>query len=93
MLFEGLYGGRVILGSLCDLKKKRRRKFNLASLNHIKSMMNNQWWIDGIVFTGDTLFIGGCGRFFEGSAQEMYENLCVKISRFSDETRVFPGHE
>lgn len=26
---------------------------------------------DGCVFTGDTLFLGGCGRFFEGTAEEM----------------------
>ena len=26
---------------------------------------------DGCVFTGDTLFLGGCGRFFEGNAQQM----------------------
>lgn len=26
---------------------------------------------DGCVFTGDTLFLAGCGRFFEGTAQEM----------------------
>lgn len=25
----------------------------------------------GCVFTGDTLFLGGCGRFFEGNAQQM----------------------
>ena len=24
---------------------------------------------DSIIFTGDTLFIGGCGRFFEGNAE------------------------
>ena len=26
---------------------------------------------DGCVFTGDTLFLGGCGRFFEGNASGM----------------------
>lgn len=31
------------------------------------------------IFTGDTLFVGGVGKFFEGSAQEMYENLFHKI--------------
>lgn len=25
----------------------------------------------GAVFTGDTLFIGGCGRFFEGTPEQM----------------------
>ena len=27
------------------------------------------------VFTGDTLFIGGCGRFFEGTAAQMQSSL------------------
>ena len=27
------------------------------------------------MFTGDTLFLGGCGRFFEGSAEQMTEAL------------------
>lgn len=26
---------------------------------------------EGVVFTGDTLFLGGCGRFFEGTAEQM----------------------
>ncbi len=28
-----------------------------------------------IVLTGDTLFIAGCGRFFEGNAEQMHNNL------------------
>jgi len=27
------------------------------------------------VFTGDTVFISGCGRFFEGNPQEMLMNM------------------
>ena len=27
------------------------------------------------VFTGDTLFLGGCGRFFEGTGEQMEKNL------------------
>ena len=32
------------------------------------------WRIIG--WTGDTLFIGGCGRFFEGTAEQMFHALC-----------------
>ncbi|TMA56963.1 MAG: MBL fold metallo-hydrolase [Deltaproteobacteria bacterium] len=28
---------------------------------------------EGVVFTGDTLFAGGCGRLFEGDAAQMHE--------------------
>nr|XP_022916686.1 hydroxyacylglutathione hydrolase, mitochondrial isoform X1 [Onthophagus taurus] len=45
------------------------------------------------VFTGDTLFIGGCGRFFEGTAEQMYCSLIEKLSMLPDQTRVFCGHE
>jgi len=45
------------------------------------------------VFTGDTLFLGGCGRFFEGTADQMHEALVGKLAKLPDETRVFFGHE
>ncbi|KAL9624164.1 MAG: hypothetical protein Q9160_001686 [Pyrenula sp. 1 TL-2023] len=45
------------------------------------------------VFTGDTLFIGGCGKFFEGSAAEMHKALNVTLAALPDDTRVYPGHE
>ncbi|KAK4163532.1 beta-lactamase-like protein [Cladorrhinum sp. PSN259] len=48
---------------------------------------------DRVVFTGDTLFIGGCGRFFEGTGEEMHKALNVTLASLHDDTRVFPGHE
>lgn len=44
------------------------------------------------VFTGDTLFAGGCGRLFEGDAAMMITSLS-KLSGLPDDTRVFFGHE
>lgn len=32
------------------------------------------------VFTGDTLFVAGCGKFFEGTPDEMYSALIEKLS-------------
>lgn len=40
------------------------------------------------VFTGDTLFLGGCGRFFEGTAEQMYSSLIEKLSKLPDEVRM-----
>jgi len=37
--------------------------------------------VDKCVFTGDTIFVGGCGRFFEGSAAEMAEAMAVMRDR------------
>ena len=46
-----------------------------------------------VVFTGDTLFIGGCGRFFEGTPEEMHQALNKTLASLPDDTKVFPGHE
>jgi hydroxyacylglutathione hydrolase len=47
----------------------------------------------GAVFTGDTLFAGGCGRLFEGTAKMMYESLNRTLGALPDETLVYCGHE
>ena len=44
------------------------------------------------LFTGDTLFISGCGRLFEGSAREMWNSL-QKLISLGDDTQVYCGHE
>lgn len=45
------------------------------------------------VFTGDTLFVAGCGRFFEGSASDMHQSLNETLATLDDDTVVFCGHE
>eukprot|EP00211_Chloroparvula_japonica_P014354 CAMPEP_0119124244 /NCGR_PEP_ID=MMETSP1310-20130426/3928_1 /TAXON_ID=464262 /ORGANISM="Genus nov. species nov., Strain RCC2339" /LENGTH=254 /DNA_ID=CAMNT_0007114167 /DNA_START=32 /DNA_END=793 /DNA_ORIENTATION=- len=47
----------------------------------------------GVLFTGDTLFIGGCGRFFEGTAEQMKVALCDVILSLPDATKIYCGHE
>jgi hydroxyacylglutathione hydrolase len=44
------------------------------------------------VFTGDTLFAGGCGRLFEGDAAQMMQSL-GRLAALPDDTRVYCGHE
>lgn len=44
------------------------------------------------VFTGDTLFLAGCGRMFEGTPVMMQASL-AKLAALPPETRVFCGHE
>jgi hydroxyacylglutathione hydrolase len=44
------------------------------------------------VFTGDTLFAGGCGRLFEGDAAMMLRSLS-KLMTLPDATKVYFGHE
>ncbi len=45
-----------------------------------------------ILFCGDTLFSGGCGRVFEGTYSQMYESL-KKLSKLPEDTQIFCGHE
>lgn len=45
-----------------------------------------------VVFTGDTLFLSGCGRLFEGDAPMMHASL-QKLAALDPETRVYCGHE
>jgi hydroxyacylglutathione hydrolase len=47
---------------------------------------------DSAVFTGDTLFAMGCGRLFEGTAQQMYANL-QRLAALPPETQVYCAHE
>ena len=44
------------------------------------------------VFTGDTLFIAGCGRIFEGNPEMMHQSL-QRLAALPDQTRVWVGHE
>jgi hydroxyacylglutathione hydrolase len=46
----------------------------------------------GALFCGDTLFACGCGRLFEGTAEQMYASL-QKLLALPDETKVYCGHE
>ena len=45
-----------------------------------------------ILFCGDTLFSGGCGRLFEGTPQQMQHSLS-RLSQLPEETEVYCAHE
>ena len=52
--------------------------------------------VDGhLVFTGDTLFVGNCGRVdLPGSnAREMYTSLLEKVAKLDESLVVYPGHD
>ncbi|MBN1359711.1 MAG: hydroxyacylglutathione hydrolase [Sedimentisphaerales bacterium] len=46
----------------------------------------------GAVWTGDTLFIGGCGRPMECDASVLWESL-TKLAELPDDTLVYCGHD
>ncbi|MFQ5969581.1 MAG: MBL fold metallo-hydrolase [Nitrososphaerales archaeon] len=47
------------------------------------------------LFTGDTLFIGNCGRVDlpGGSATELYDSIFGKLMKLDDRIEVYPGHD
>lgn len=53
---------------------------------HICYFVEDESQVQKAVFTGDTLFIAGCGRFFEGTANQMHTALNYKLAKLPDET-------
>ncbi|XP_055374837.1 persulfide dioxygenase ETHE1, mitochondrial [Condylostylus longicornis] len=49
----------------------------------------------GLVFTGDTVLIRGCGRtdFQEGNPKTLYESVHNKIFSLPDNFRIYPAHD
>ena len=53
---------------------------------HIAYLFENK------LFCGDTLFVAGCGRLFEGTAEQMHDSL-TKLRQLPEDTLVYCGHE
>ena len=51
--------------------------------------------VDKKVLTGDTLFVGECGRtdMPGSSSKEMYNSLFNKLMKLDDDVEVYPGHD
>ena len=45
-----------------------------------------------LVFCGDTLFSGGCGRVFEGTFEQMHNSI-QKLNQLNPETLIYCAHE
>ncbi|XP_010278945.1 PREDICTED: hydroxyacylglutathione hydrolase cytoplasmic [Nelumbo nucifera] len=101
-----VYGGLVdnVKGCTDKLqhgdKLKLGRDIDILSLHtpchtkgHISYYLTGKEEEDPAVFTGDTLFVAGCGKFFEGTAEQMYQSLCVILGSLPKPTRVYCGHE
>lgn len=59
---------------------------------HTRGHLAYHFPAEAVVFTGDTLFAGGCGRLFEGDAAQMMASL-AKLAALPDDTLVYCGHE
>ena len=49
---------------------------------------------EGKIFTGDTIFVGNCGRVDlpGGSAKELYHSLNDVLAKLDDDLEILPGH-
>lgn len=82
-----LQGGEVIsLGNV--------RIHALSTPGHTRAGISYHLPDPGAVFTGDTLFVGTCGRTnFPGSdAATLYRSL-ITLAGLPEETRIYPGHD
>jgi hydroxyacylglutathione hydrolase len=59
---------------------------------HVAYVVNSGNDSPPILFCGDTLFSGGCGRLFEGTAEQMHQSL-QRLSTLPDDTLVCCAHE
>lgn len=65
----------------------------MATPGHTDSCLS--YYVDGKVFTGDSLLIRSCGRtdFQQGSADRLYDSIMHKLYTLPEDTVVYPGHD
>ncbi|MEI7994318.1 MAG: MBL fold metallo-hydrolase [Methylococcaceae bacterium] len=65
----------------------------IATPGHTRGSVSFLW--RDRIFTGDSLFIGGCGRtdFQGGDAGALYDCIMQRLFTLPDETLVYPGHD
>ena len=86
--------------SLLDVKLKEADIVKLTELDieftvfdlpgHTKGHI--AYYNNEVLFCGDTLFSGGCGRLFEGTPKQMHQSL-AKLASLPDSTLVYCAHE
>ena len=59
------------------------------TLDHIAFYSNTE---KEVLFCGDTIFSGGCGRVFEGTFQQMNNSINI-LSRLPNSTEIYCAHE
>lgn len=80
----------VAEGDVVALGNSRARVLDVGghTLGHIAYVFDD----DRVAFVGDALFAMGCGRLFEGTAEQMWTSLS-KLAALPDETVVYCAHE
>ena len=60
--------------------------------NHIAFYISKLNAKCNVLFPGDTLFSGGCGRLLEGTHSQMFESL-NKLNSLPENTKIYSAHE
>ena len=60
--------------------------------NHIAFYVTKENSKYNILFPGDTIFGGGCGRLLEGTPSQMFESL-YKLNSLPENTKIYSAHE
>jgi len=82
---------RVAEGACVDTGVEGLPQFEVLEVpGHTRSHI--AYLSEGELYCGDTLFIGGCGRLFEGTPQQMHASLS-KIRALPDHTEIYCAHE
>lgn len=64
----------------------------IATPGHTKGHIVFYLASEKLLFAGDTLFMAGCGRLFEGTYKEMFSSLKA-LKKLPGDTKVYSGHE
>lgn len=75
---------------IVELGNKQARVIEVPG--HTRGHIAYSFANDHVVFVGDTLFVLGCGRLFEGTPQQMWTSL-NKLMELPDDTIVYCAHE
>lgn len=106
-LLRQVTGAKIGIGSHCgaelaDYQLQGEEVFLLGTNLSLKTICtpghtggSMSFLVGDKIFTGDTLFIGGCGRtdFQNGSAAALFDSITQKIFTLPGETLIYPGHD
>lgn len=77
-------------GDIVEVGSARARVIDVPG--HTRGHVAYHFADDHVVFVGDTLFVLGCGRLFEGTPAQMWTSL-GKLMALPDDTTVYCAHE
>ena len=80
----------VIEGDIITLGKHSARV--ISTPGHTSGHVVYYFADDNTLFCGDTLFVMGCGRLFEGTADQMWHSL-QKLKTLPASTKIYCAHE